>query len=77
MEGKAMSKRAPFRNEVKTRLDDRTYEALLRYQAIHGGESVSAVAARVLGTALLGVIGILPAEISGVSDEPSHIGTRQ
>lgn len=71
-----MSKRAPFRNEVKSRLDDRTYEALLKYQAIHGAESISAAVARILGQSLLGVIGILPAEISGVSDEPSHFGTR-
>lgn len=72
-----MSKRAPFRNEVKTRLDDRTYEALLRYQAIHGADSLSAALARITGMALLGVIGILPSDISGVSDEPSHVGTRQ
>lgn len=71
-----MSKRAPFRNEVKTRLDDRTYEALLKYQAIHGADSISAALARLTGQVLLGVIGILPAEISGVSDEPSHVGTR-
>lgn len=69
-----MSKRAPYRNEVKTRLDDRTYEALLRYQAIHGTDSVSAALARLTGQVLLGVIGILPAEISGVSDEPAQIG---
>lgn len=71
-----MSRRAAYRNEVKTRLDDRTYEALLRYQAIHGADSISAALARITGMALLGVIGILPADISGVSDEPSHIGTR-
>jgi hypothetical protein len=69
-----MSKRAPFRNEVKTRLDDRTYEALLRYQAIHGADSISAAVARLLGQGLLGVVGILPAEISGISDESSHSG---
>lgn len=70
-----MSKRAPFRNDVKTRLDDRTYEALLRYQAIHGVDSISAALARVTGVALLGVIGILPADISGVSPEASQAGT--
>lgn len=70
-----MKRRAIYRNEVKTRLDDRTYDALLRYQAIHGADSLSAALARVAGTALLGVIGILPADISGVSDEVAQGGT--
>lgn len=71
-----MSRRAAYRNEVKTRLDDRTYEALLRYQAIHGTDSISAALARIAGMALLGVIGILPSELSGVSDSASHVGPR-
>lgn len=71
-----MARRAAYRNEVKTRLDDRTYEALLRYQALHGVESVSAASARLMGMALLGLIGILPTELSGISDDASHTGTR-
>ncbi|BEU21596.1 hypothetical protein [Paraburkholderia sp. 22B1P] len=72
-----MSKRAPFRNEVKSRFDDPTYEALLKYQAIHGIESTSAALARITRMALLGVIGMLPAEISGVSADASQGGPRQ
>jgi hypothetical protein len=72
-----VTRRANYRNEVKTRLDDRTYDALLRYQALHGSESISSAAARALGTALLGVIGILPADISGVSADVSQLGPRQ
>lgn len=67
--------RAAYRNEVKTRLDDRTYDALLRYQAIHGTDSLSAALARVAGISLLGVIGILPEDISGVSAGSGQIGS--
>lgn len=70
-----MTRRAAYRNEVKTRLDDRTYEALLRYQALHGTDSLSSALARITGMALLGVIGILPADLSGVSDDVGRIGT--
>jgi hypothetical protein len=71
-----MKRRAPYRNEVKTRFDDPTYDAFLRYQQLHGIESESAALLRLARTALLGVIGMLPSEFSGVSDDPAHIGTR-
>lgn len=71
-----MKRRAAYRNEVKTRLDDRTYEALLRYQALHGTDSLSSALARITGMALLGVIGILPADLSGISDDAAQTGTR-
>ncbi|CAM2143736.1 protein of unknown function [Pararobbsia alpina] len=71
----ARRNRAAFRNEVKTRLDDLTYEALQRYQAIHGIESTSAAMQRALRMSLLGVIGMLPPEISGVSADLGEVGT--
>lgn len=69
-----MKRPAAALNEVKTRLDDRTYEALLRYQQLYGQSSVSAALSRLVGTALLGVVGILPEELSGVSGNSSHFG---
>lgn len=69
--------RAPYRNEVKSRFDDPTYEALLKYQAIYGIESTSAALVRITRMALLGVIGMLPAEISGVCAEASQSGLNQ
>ncbi|EIF30939.1 hypothetical protein BCh11DRAFT_06451 [Burkholderia sp. Ch1-1] len=67
--------RAPYRNEVRARLDDPTYEALLFYQRLHGIESVSSAMARALKGHLLGMVGMLPAEISGVSAHPSQVET--
>lgn len=71
-----MARRAAFRNEVKTRLTDDDYEALLRYQELHGADSTSAALSRLVRMALFGVLGILPAHLSGVSDDASHSGTR-
>jgi hypothetical protein len=66
--------RAPYRNEVKTRLDDSTYEALLFFQRVHGIESISSALARAVKGHLLGMVGMLPADISGVSAAASQIG---
>lgn len=66
--------RAPYRNEVKTRLSDDEYDALLRFQAIHGSESISAALGRCVRVALFGMVGMLPADISGVSASASHSG---
>lgn len=75
--GPGTANRAPYRNEVKSRFDDPTYEALLKYQAIYGIESTSAALVRITRMALLGVIGMLPADISGVSPTGSRVGTNQ
>jgi hypothetical protein len=68
------SGRAPYRNEVKTRLSDDEYDALLRYQAIHGVESISAALGRCVRLSLFGVIGMLPTNISGLSEEVAQNG---
>lgn len=69
--------RAPYRNEVKTRLTDIQYHALQRFRAIHGIDSDSSALARAVSIALLGLVGMLPAEISGVCAEASQTGTHQ
>jgi hypothetical protein len=69
--------RAPYRNEIKLRVDDPTYEALMFWQKLHGIHSTSMAGAQALKSFLLGVIGMLPAEISGVCAEPSQSGLNQ
>lgn len=71
-----MSRRAEYRNEVKTRLRDRVYDALQLYKQVHGIDSDSAALNRLTEVALFGHVGTLPAAIAGVSDEPGHIGPR-
>lgn len=64
-----MKKRAEFRNEVKTRLRDRAYEALQHFKVVQGIESDSAAMARITEQFLLGAVGTLPADLIGVSDD--------
>ena len=71
------TERAPYRNEVKTRLTDLQYHALQRFRAIHGIDSDSSALARAVSIALLGLFGMLPAEISGVCAEASQTGLNQ
>lgn len=71
----ASTPRAAYRNEVRTRLDDPAYEALLVFQQIHGIDSVSSALARVVKAHLLGMVGMLPVEISGVSAAVSQVET--
>ncbi|MCA7083418.1 hypothetical protein K7G19_07370 [Cupriavidus sp. DB3] len=72
-----MSRRAEFRNEVKTRLNDEDYEALQAFKLMQGFESDSAALQRAVRLALRGVVGTLPVRISGVSAEVSQAGTRE
>ncbi|AOZ06789.1 hypothetical protein [Cupriavidus malaysiensis] len=71
-----MSRRSEYRNEVKTRLRDRAYDALQVYKQVYGIESDSAALARIAEVALFGAVGTLPAPIAGVSDELGHFGTQ-
>jgi hypothetical protein len=69
--------RAPYRNEVKTRLDDETYEVMVLWQHLDGAESISAYIAGILRRHFLGLRAMLPAEISGVCAEASQSGLNQ
>lgn len=68
--------RAPARNEVKMRLDDDEYCALLAWKKLNGYESEGGTAKRIMRLFLLGAVGTLPTPIEGVSDDLGHIGTR-
>ncbi|WP_175760655.1 hypothetical protein [Burkholderia anthina] len=71
-----MSKRAEYKNEVKTRLDDEEYDAMLTFKALFGIDSDSAAMKRIVRLYLLGVVGTLPARLVGVSADVGQIGPR-
>lgn len=71
-----MTRRAEFRNEVKTRLRDRAYDALQLYKQVNGIESDSAALARVAEQHLLGAVGTLPVALANVSDDLGQSGPR-
>jgi hypothetical protein len=71
-----MSRRSEYRNEVKTRLPDRTYDAMQQYKVLQGIESDSAALARIAELMLLGVVGNLPSNLLDRSDEVAQVGTR-
>lgn len=72
-----MRKRAEYRNEVKSRLRDPTYQALQKYKALTGIDSDSAALARLADQALLGVVGSIPELLVDVSDHVAVIGTKR
>ena len=72
-----MKRRAEFRNEVKTRLTDEEYGAMQTFKALHGIESDSAALARITRLLLLGVVGTLPADLTGVSADLGQGGPRR
>lgn len=53
-----------YRNEVKSRLRDRTFEAMQRYMQIHGVSESRAIA-DLADIALFGFDGTLPALLTG------------
>ncbi|WP_081067344.1 hypothetical protein [Burkholderia cepacia] len=71
-----MSKRAEYKNEVKTRLPDHVYEALAAFRALHGISSESLATARALELFLFGAVGTLPAQLIGVSAGAGQTGPR-
>ncbi|MBR8380741.1 hypothetical protein KDW20_33720 [Burkholderia cenocepacia] len=71
-----MSRRAEFRNEVKTRLRDRVYDALQFYKQLHGIDSDSAALNRIAEVALFGVVGTLPVQLAGVSADLGQSGQK-
>lgn len=70
-----MSRRTEYRNEVKTRLSDRTYEGMQAFKALHGIESDSAALARITDLMLFGTVGNLPANLIDRSANTAQNGT--
>lgn len=68
------SARAAYRNEVKTRLTDRTYDGLRAYMALHGIDHVSVALERVANLYLFGTVGTLPANLLDRSAASSQLG---
>jgi len=70
-----MRRRASFRNEVKTRLPDRTYCGLQAFKKLHGIESDSAALCRLADLQLFGTVGNLPSNLMELSAETGRSGT--
>ncbi|MFM0435930.1 hypothetical protein PQQ84_05675 [Paraburkholderia strydomiana] len=71
-----MSRRTEYRNEVKTRLSDRTYDGMQAFKALHGIESDSAALSRMADLLLFGTVGNLPSNLIDRSVNSSRNGTR-
>lgn len=70
-----MSRRAEYRNEVKTRLEDPVYEGMQAFKSIYGIDSDSAALARITKLFLFGTVGTLPANLLDRSAASSQSGT--
>ncbi|WP_042295868.1 hypothetical protein [Paraburkholderia bannensis] len=68
------SRRAAYRNEVKTRMSDRPYEAMQAWKVLHGIDSDSAALNRIAELFLLGAVGTLPPQLVAVSADVGHNG---
>lgn len=71
-----MTRRAEFRNEVKTRLRDEVYEKMQTFKQLHYIDSDSAALARLVEMMLCGVVGNVPGQPAGVSANLAQLGTR-
>lgn len=76
MRSTPVSRRAEYRNEVKTRMRDRPYEAMQAWKELHGIDSDSAALNRIAELFLLGAVGNLPAQLVAVSADVGHTGPR-
>ncbi|CAE6811122.1 hypothetical protein R69746_05624 [Paraburkholderia aspalathi] len=70
-----MSRRTEYRNEVKIRLDDRTYEGLLAWKALNGIDYASTAGGRAIQLFLFGTVGNLPANLLDRSSAEARFGT--
>jgi hypothetical protein len=68
-------KRSDYRNELKTRIDDASYDALQIYKHLNAIDSDSAAVARIIRMYLLGAVGTLPASLTQGSAGVGQIGT--
>lgn len=71
-----MTRRAEYREEIKTRMRPAVATALRKFKSMNGFDSDSAALNRVAELFLLGVIGTLPDDEFGVSVEAAHSGPR-
>lgn len=69
-----MTRRAEYRNEMKTRVDDDLYDAIQLFKRLHFIESDSAALARI---ARMLLFGIFPGQKQVVSDAMGQLGTRE
>jgi hypothetical protein len=69
-----MTRRAEYRNEVKTRLEDDVYEALQDFKQLNYIDSDSAALARIVRMLLCGIV---PRPRAAVSSETGRIGPRE
>jgi len=72
-----MSRRTEYRNEVKTRMDDRTYDGLKAFMALNGIDHDSVGVARALALFLFGTVGNLPKNLLSGSAAEARFGTQE
>lgn len=70
-----MSRRAEYRNEVKTRLRDEVYERLQNFKALNFIDSDSAALARLAEMLLCGIVPMHRNAVSDDSGQQSQRGT--
>jgi hypothetical protein len=69
-----MSRRTEYRNEIKIRIDDRTYDGLRAFMALNGIDYESVGASRALSLFLFGSVGTLPANLLDSSSTATRFG---
>jgi hypothetical protein len=65
-----------FRNELKTRVADRTYEGVQRYLAENRCTSEARAIAELLDLALFGMVGSVPGLLADIRPEMGQCGTK-
>jgi len=65
-----------FRNELKTRVRDSTYDAVLQYMAENRCSSEARAISDLLELALFGVVGTVPPALSDFRPEMGQCGTK-
>ena len=68
--------RTDFRNEIKSRVRDGTYEALMQYMQDHRCSSEARAISDLLELALFGVIGTVPPQLGDFRHEAAQSGTK-
>jgi hypothetical protein len=72
-----MARRAQYRTEIRTRLDDRLYEGIQAYKTLNRLASDSEALNRIVDLFLFGTVGSLPANLITVSAEVSQMETTE